>query len=122
MWEQKKIKVPLFPCVLYIILTNDLERVKKEFPDCYFDEVYATSVWGKTDEDNNFYCILNPAHREGLNYGVIAHESVHLANFTMRRCGVKADLENDETQAYLVSFFTNEIGKFLDLNSPNAHK
>ena len=49
MWEQKKIKVPLFPCVLYIILTNDLERVKKEFPDCYFDEVYATSVWGKTD-------------------------------------------------------------------------
>ena len=41
------------------------------------------------------------------------HESLHITNFVMKHLGMKASFKNDEPQAYLLEFVTNEVFSFL---------
>ena len=47
--------------------------------------------------------------------GVLVHECDHLVNDFMWRRGIKLDIENDESHAYLIEFWFNELKKNLKL-------
>lgn len=48
--------------------------------------------------------------RKKNDYSTLAHEALHVTNWTLRRAGVQADFYNDEPQAYLMA---NVIRKAL---------
>lgn len=49
--------------------------------------------------------------RSKLSHGLIAHEVVHLVNMIMADRGFKPDFNNDEAQAYLTEWVTEQIYK-----------
>jgi hypothetical protein len=52
-----------------------------------------------------------------ISASVIAHESVHIANFIFKSIQADLDIDNDEPYAYLVGWIANEIDKVKDLNN-----
>lgn len=56
---------------------------------------------------NEIICVLNKYH--SLTFGDIAHECKHLVNEIIIDFGGKLDLNNDETECYLLQWVVDEI-------------
>jgi hypothetical protein len=41
--------------------------------------------------------------------GTIAHEAFHVSSFIMKRVGINPDVNNDEAQAYLLSWIVEQV-------------
>ena len=64
-------------------------------------------------KDQGFYILLNFKHHKKIYHGTIAHESVHIAHFIMTYSGLVKSLNNDEAEAYLVGWITDQVYKFM---------
>jgi hypothetical protein len=54
--------------------------------------------------------------------GTIAHECFHCAMFILDRAGLTVNWNSDEAYAYLISFLTEKITKFISDLENNLHK
>lgn len=88
-------------------INNKLRFYKGEPFDEYDFAAISTSV-GK-----NHVVILNCKYLTDkvFTLGTISHDAFHLSNFICRRVGIKPDVNNDEAQAYLLSWLVEEIYK-----------
>lgn len=59
--------------------------------------------------ENEIICVFNKYHN--LTFGEIAHECKHLVNEIIIDFGGKLDLNNDETECYLLMWVIDEIYK-----------
>ena len=110
----KAINVPLYRGKLVIIITDSTKQVKKCIP--YFDDnyLYAHSYWTKYKKSQGYYIILNfkNTYRK-IHHGTIAHEAVHTSHFIMKDRGLIEGFDNDEAEAYLVEWITDQVYKFI---------
>ena len=67
------------------------------------------SSWFKNKGENKFIIVIT----NETNVATIAHECVHLTWYILESVGVKVNLENHESQAYLLEYIIFEIIKLL---------
>lgn len=108
----KSIKVPLYHQRLQIIICDDVEKeieeVNKKFPtscDRFDFSGYAEAI------DNYHLVLLNKKYlkEESFAISTISHEALHITSFILKRVGIKPDVENDEAQAYLLSWIVEKV-------------
>lgn len=51
--------------------------------------------------------------RSKTDAGVIAHESIHIANYIFKHANIEFDINNDEPYAYLMGWVVEEIHKAI---------
>lgn len=66
----------------------------------------GSKVTAMTWMDNG---VIKLAYSDSLNLKVLAHEIVHIVNLIFRTKGIQLDLNNDEPQAYLTGWLTQEL-------------
>lgn len=109
----KKISIPIYQGYLRIFVNQDFEE--------------AAQIAGVSDEGNDLnsfgafvstskigvhHC-FNVFFRENVDCSLIAHEVVHLVNAIYAERHMKLDIHNDEPQAYLTGWITEQIYKTL---------
>lgn len=111
----KAINVPLYRGELVIIITNSVKHLKKYIPDWTDKEIYASTYYALyKDKTQGYYIILNfKSPYRKIQHGTIAHESVHAAHFIMKHRGLTVDIDNDEAEAYLVEWITDQVYKVV---------
>jgi len=121
---KKIIKVPLYPNRLGIIITDSTtinevySFLSQQGMTNKFNLECAATINGWINSDNGLsykcdYVILNFSEEE-LSHGTITHEVIHFVNSIFTDIGANIDQHNDEPQAYLAQWATNEIYKFIE--------
>ena len=111
----KAVNVPLYRGKLVVIITSSVKQLKKYIPDWTDKEIYASTYYAPYKEkQQGYYIILNfkGTYRK-IQHGTIAHESTHAAHFIMKHNGLIGDLVDDEAQAYLVGWITDQVYKVI---------
>lgn len=109
--------IPIYKGKLYIVASNDYEKVEKLIPG--FDkwsngELYAHSFLVNHKGEEGIFIILNFDHEyEKMTYGVIVHELRHAADLVAQRRGLNTTPQNTESNAYLMEWMANTV--FLEL-------
>lgn len=113
--KYKRLKVPIYNQVLHILICDDVEKeiseIRKVFP---FDETdFNFAGFADYSSNGHYLFLLNKVNIKSkhFEYGVIAHESFHITNFIFKRLGLKSDVNNDEAQAYLLTWIVEQICK-----------
>ncbi len=100
--------------VLQIIVCDDVEKeidqVNKKYPintERFDFAGYAEGV------DKYNLILLNKKYLpdEAFAISTIAHEAFHVTNFISKRVGIKPNVNNDEAQAYLLSWIVEQVYK-----------
>ena len=110
--------LPIYKGKVIIILSNDLEQVKKTYPDFHKDKVFASAIYDDYKGWKGYYFILDPTN-ENFSLGIIAHECFHISNMILSHIGHIADLVNDETHAYLIGYLCDEVYDFMQKKLTN---
>ena len=108
----KKVKIPIYEQTLYVSITEDYSKDKEEY-EC---------IWRPRKEDfsgytsglnNQYLIILNKKYlKEELHVvSTISHEAFHVTNILFKRIGAVPDMDNDEHQAYLLSWIVEQVYK-----------
>lgn len=110
----KKINVPLYQQVLHIIISEDVDKeidlIKKKFDinaDRYEFSGYSEAV------GQHHLLLLNKKSLFSDEFAIstICHEAFHISNFIIKRIGIIPDVNNDEAQAYLISWIVEQTVK-----------
>lgn len=111
----KSLQVPIYRGKLIILISNSLEKINKYLPDFDVTEIYAHATLGDYLSEHGYFIILNFNNKNRkITDGVITHEAFHISNYLLLDRGVKADFINDEAQAYLMEWITDQIYKFIN--------
>lgn len=100
----KTVTIPIYDGVLHIHIGKPT------------DEVMTSLEFTPLDKDNDS---LAQTHSMGkiiliwfngteCNYGLIAHEITHVKNYLFKYIGQELDTSNDEVEAYLMEWLTNQ--------------
>ena len=109
-----KVKVPLYYQYLYIIVSDDVEKEIDQIRKIFNINIDRFDFAGYSEGINKFNAVvLNKKYLKDTNFavGTIAHESFHVTSFIMKRIGIHPDINNDEAQAYLLSWVTEQVYK-----------
>ena len=112
-----KFKIDMYEQHIDVVLCEDCanfsETLTKKFKLTKTDWSFSGMIY--TNSDNHHVVMLN--HKFGTEHllSTIVHESFHLSNIIMRSVGIKPDLNNDEAQAYLLTYIFENIKKLLKL-------
>jgi hypothetical protein len=113
---KKAVKIPMYGGNFIIIFSNDIKRVC-ETCQCNTDKVphlYAHTFHNfKYDEWESFAVCFNFWDVSRISLGTIAHEVTHVCHKLMAVREFSPDFDNDEAEAYLVSWAADEIEKFM---------
>lgn len=110
----KRVRIPIYNQILQIVICDDAEKeidqINKKFPtniDRFEFSGYAEAI-GKFN-----LIVLNKKYltNEAFAISTIAHEAFHITSFIMKRVGIHPDVNNDEAQAYLLSWIVEEVYK-----------
>ena len=107
---KKKINIPIFFGTLFIYKVNEMTDLNKKF-NLDASNAYDSFTFSRTNKDGckDYIIVVN----NNITNRIITHESVHLCNFIFIDNNISLDLHNDETQAYLTSWFFQKIKKFI---------
>jgi len=120
----KRITIPIFYGTLHIVMTEDAQEDREAINRKYKNNLTKEdiNILGFAEQRGNHTLIfinlgkLKKNHKEGIEYesevvATIVHEAVHACNTIFINKGVKLDLRNDETQAYLTDWITKQVYK-----------
>lgn len=100
----KKINIPIFDYKLTIIITDTWEEVKDKLPNQDIDLASTRAVtFSNKLIGASFVAIRSDCHSS------IVHESVHIKNHLWDYIGYSPQADNDEIDAYLVTYIYNKI-------------
>lgn len=108
----KSISVPLYHQKLQIIICDDVEIEIDEINKKYPSHIENFEFSGYAEGSGKFNLIvLNKKYLidEIFAVSTIAHEALHVSHFIMKRVGIKPDVDNDEPQAYLLSWIIEQV-------------
>lgn len=110
----KEIEFPLYRGVLVVMLSNDLDLVRKDIEEFKLEDIYGHTINVNWKGNNGFVVLLNLDNDyRKTHHGTIAHEAIHATNMLLDSRGVLADFNNDEAQAYLLEWVVDEIYRFI---------
>jgi hypothetical protein len=118
----KSLDIPLYKMRLHIVVTEDFKKDREVINKKYhqdFPEDY--SFLGISERRSGHCFVMLNIEKHKKNYSAktwkeellatIAHEAVHICNFVHIARGLKLDVNNDESQAYLTDWIFREIYK-----------
>ena len=112
--QYKKINTPLHHQVLHIIICDDVEKEMSEVRNKFYANVDRFEFSGYTEAEGRHHLVLLNKKfltDEPFTISTIAHEAFHITNFIMKRVGIHPDVNNDEAQAYLLSWIVEQVYK-----------
>lgn len=116
-------EVPLYPSKFGICITNDPAKDGKYF-GLHFSEdekgFEGCCCRGNLKGKKIIVIVIYPKYTN--SWGLWAHESLHCVNEIFDYVGIKADNNNDEAHAYLLSWFMEEIQNFVEKNKEEIAK
>lgn len=105
-FKEKQICVPIYSVKVKFAWTNNMVKYCKRY-DITGVEKYdglVTSI----DNDDVVLMVLNVK----ADLSVLFHEIIHVKNDVFKIVGIELDLDNDEAEAYLVSFLSEKAISF----------
>lgn len=105
-------EVPLYRGGLHVCIGHNLNDVQEAagFP-LNPDKANQPEEFGaacfEADQDGSYGVFM--LFRPDASPGFVAHEAVHAANYIMAHKGLRADLNNDEPQAYLTEWVVDQV-------------
>ena len=115
----KRVEIPLYHQHLQIIICDDAEKeidqINKKYPSNIDRFEFAGYAEGKGKYN---LIMLNKKYLtdEAFVISTIAHEAFHITSFIMKRVGIHPDVNNDEAQAYLLSWIVEQVYKQFKIN------
>lgn len=124
----KKTSIPIYGGDLALILTDDVDELRKYLPDHHIEPecIYGHAVMhggrgikgkisGKRWSRQTYSIILNFNHDTSrVTHGTIIHEVEHVKNMLFSARDIETNPDDDETQAYFMEWVTNQIYLWLD--------
>jgi hypothetical protein len=117
MKKEDKYKIPIYGGTLVVVIVTTSKEIVDMLKDdtlvdctgvAYTDEMKTNSGY-----HNRYTIILNEEYGN-LNYGVVAHEALHITHMVFENKGIRPSTVNDEPQAYLIEWVVNKVFKSLD--------
>lgn len=110
--KKKKIKIPIYYGDLFLIQTDDFEKVEKKYNLTSLHGVYACA-WDnpKKNGESRFYMLFS----YDCDPVDIAHEALHVTNFICKSRNISVDMNNDEPRAYLLGWIVQQCHDFLKI-------
>ena len=102
----KKIEVPLYGGYFHIHI-DQTELLEKKYGLKWISEYDAIAF---TRGHHHHVCFES----KDITPGIIAHECKHALNDIFRYSGVKLDIDNDETECYLLGWLVNRVQEFIN--------
>lgn len=102
MVTEKIIKVPIFEFKIKVVVFDDTKEAIEQFPE-YFKQDYLALTLEHIDTCKA--TIIIPSKY----YGSTVHELIHVKNLLFKAKGIKPDIDNDEVEAYLVSWLYEQV-------------
>lgn len=110
----KTVQVPLYVGKFVLILSNDLDSVKKSIPQMSDETtLFGHAAFGTHKGSTAYFMVLNFDDSDKITHGTIAHEAHHIVSYIFSHHGIEYDISNDEPAAYLLSWVVNTVYKFL---------
>lgn len=104
MITQKKIIIPIFDYALTIIITDTWEEAKNKLPDQAIDLGNTRAVtFSNKSLGTSFVAVRADCQSS------IVHEAVHIKNNLWDYIGYSPQADNDEVDAYLVTYIYEKI-------------
>lgn len=104
-------EIPIFGGRLRVIICDNIEEIEERYNLGDTSDCDAISFKTKDKNGcNRIYCMA--FNKEYFVEHIIAHESLHIANFILRDIHHISTYENDEVQAYLLTWIVKETVKF----------
>ncbi|SED10958.1 hypothetical protein SAMN04489761_4303 [Tenacibaculum sp. MAR_2009_124] len=108
-YEEKEIELPIYHGTIVFIDSNDIGKINERHKLDAKREPFASAYenYKKLDDGSTqtYYLIVcNSKTKLDFTVGSVAHECFHITNFIFENRGIKADLNNDEPQAYLLEY------------------
>lgn len=105
-------EIPIYRQKLTLISATEIEQVEHFFKGSGFDfseGLYAHTLKWKREVDGKdmdcIYVIFNPENEyRKLTPGVIAHEALHVVEYTFAHRDIEIDLSNSEPANYLLEW------------------
>lgn len=100
--KTRKVVVPIYCLTAYVHFAKTCAPLR----DAYGlgDRAFEGVVW--VDEDEDIHVGFSEEH---LSIPTIAHEALHMTNRVFWLIGYVPTVDNDEAQAYLITFFVDAI-------------
>lgn len=105
-----RIDIPIYFGYLNIVFADDLQAASDKFKLSLDNKSYAAFVESKKDKKGlaEYWMVFD---MKELDHTIVAHETVHCANWIFHDINAKPDLINDEPYAYLVGWITKQVYK-----------
>lgn len=110
----KRVNMPIYHQVLHIAICDDAEKEIEEVNKKFYTDLDKFEFSGYAKADSKHHLILLNKKElidEPFAISTIAHEAFHITSFVMKRVGIHPDVNNDEAQAYLLSWIVEEVYK-----------
>lgn len=108
----KTFHVPIYRIDFMLIITNDINRTRKEYEDIFGEytgnPIDALCSW--SPEEYIFALIIK---KDKIGHGLIAHEVFHCVHRMMETMGDEFSKESHEPYAYLCGWVTSKIYKTI---------
>ena len=110
----KRVNMPIYNQVLHIAICDDAEKEIDEVNKKFYTDLDKFEFAGYAQAESKHHLILLNKKElidEPFTISTIAHEAFHITSFVMKRVGIHPDVNNDEAQAYLLSWIVEEVYK-----------
>lgn len=110
----KELDINPYSVTMWLLITNnphfECARLNQKYKNLSLKWPDDAAAWTEDNfyQDNYLTVIFDPAF---YDVGTVAHEVTHVKNMVYKHAGIKHDPTNDEPEAYLVGWLTNEIHK-----------
>lgn len=109
MVTEKVIKVPIYNYKLKVVIFDNIKEVRDAYPQV------GNSALGATLEYEDHCIMLLPSN----DLATIVHECEHAKNIIWNFIGHKAQENNDEVDAYLLTYIFTEVNKEMQKHTSN---
>lgn len=103
MITQKRINVPIYRYRLQIIIFDNWEELQGLIPKDMYDDCYDSRGIAVNIGCSGIVCI------RGDCGSTVIHEAEHIKNYIWRMIGYTPQADNDETDAYLLTYLYEQI-------------
>lgn len=110
-YKHKVVRIPIYTGNLFILLTNNPEKLPEEAQDSSID-LHAMSFMNEHKKRVAFYVVYNFWGVSKIYHGVIAHEIRHCVDTIANYHGLETTNINEHL-TYLTGWITDEVYKFI---------
>lgn len=112
-----KINIPIYFGYLKIVIAKDFIKAaeKVKYKTEYDLSLYGAFVY--SNHNKKGITVYTGFFKPDASHQSISHEVVHLVNYVFRDRQMPLDTNNDEAQAYLTGWFTDQVYKALKIKN-----